>query len=151
MALTIFNPAAYADIQQRINQLAATSPRQWGNMTLPQMVGHCGIQLKKALGILPETAVEGPAFYRTSVGRWLILYAMPWPKGSPTPIAMNMLTNQAQVPDIAKAKTELLQLLQRLQGKDSFKAHPFFGKLTKKDWGRLIWKHLDHHLRQFGV
>jgi len=29
--------------------------------------------------------------------------------------------------------------------------HPFFGPLNTSEWGRVIWKHLDHHLRQFGV
>ena len=29
--------------------------------------------------------------------------------------------------------------------------HPFFGRMTGEEWDRLLWKHLDHHLRQFGV
>lgn len=29
--------------------------------------------------------------------------------------------------------------------------HPFWGKLTQEDWNKLLWKHTDHHLRQFGV
>ena len=29
--------------------------------------------------------------------------------------------------------------------------HPKFGPLTQSEWGRLAWKHRDHHLRQFGV
>lgn len=29
--------------------------------------------------------------------------------------------------------------------------HPFFGKLTSEQWGKGIYKHLDHHLKQFGV
>ena len=29
--------------------------------------------------------------------------------------------------------------------------HPFFGKLTPDEWAQLMYKHLDHHLRQFGM
>ncbi len=29
--------------------------------------------------------------------------------------------------------------------------HPFFGNLNSEEWDTLNWKHLDHHLRQFGV
>ena len=93
MAANIFNEADYAAIKNRINQLNAQSQRQWGQMSLPQALEHCSIQLKKALGIIPETAYEGPAMYRTSVGRWLLFYAMPWPKGASTPSQMDMLHN----------------------------------------------------------
>ena len=29
--------------------------------------------------------------------------------------------------------------------------HPFFGKVTPREWSIGMYKHLDHHLRQFGV
>jgi hypothetical protein len=29
--------------------------------------------------------------------------------------------------------------------------HPFFGPLKPKQWAILMYKHVDHHLRQFGV
>ncbi len=27
---------------------------------------------------------------------------------------------------------------------------PVFGPLSRRGWGRLMWRHVDHHLRQFG-
>jgi hypothetical protein len=150
MAANIFNQKDYADIKNRINQLNAQSQRQWGKMSLPQTLEHCSIQLKKALGIIPESAYEGPAMYRTSFGRWLLFYAMPWPKSAATPSQMNMLQNGSTVADIQDSKRALLGLLEKVQSQDHLNTHPFFGKMGKKDWGRLIWKHLDHHLRQFG-
>ena len=150
MAANIFNETDYAAIKNCINQLNAQNQRQWGQMSLSQALEHCGIQLKKALGIIPETAYEGPAMYRTSVGRWLLFYAMPWPKGVATPSQMDMLRNGATVADVQNSKLALLGLLEKVQSLEHFNPHPFFGKMDKKDWGRLIWKHLDHHLRQFG-
>ena len=150
MAANIFNEADYVSIKKRIQQLSAQSQRGWGTMSLPEALEHCSIQLKKALGIIPETAYEGPSIYRTAFGRWLLFYAMPWPKGTATPSQMNMLTNGATPADIHGSKQALLGLLEKVQSQDHFNPHPFFGKMDKKDWGRLIWKHLDHHLKQFG-
>jgi len=150
MAANIFNETDYAAIKNCINQLNAQNQRQWGQMSLSQALEHCSIQLKKALGIIPETAYEGPAMYRTSVGRWLLFYAMPWPKGVATPSQMDMLHNGATVADVQNSKLALLGLLEKVQSHEHFNPHPFFGKMDKKDWGRLIWKHLDHHLGQFG-
>jgi hypothetical protein len=145
----IFNKADYTIIVERLNNLTANSSRQWGTMNLTQMLEHCAIQLKKALGISVTSKAEGPAFFRSNIGRWIALYAFPWPKGSNTPSDMNMERNGVTVNNFENEKIQLLQLLQQVKQKESFGAHPFFGTLSKKDWGRLIWKHLDHHLKQF--
>lgn len=150
MAANIFNDTDYVDIKNRINQLNAASQRQWGQMSLAQMLEHCSIQLKKAIGIIPETACEGPAMYRNAFVRWLLFYAMPWTKGAATPSQMDMLHNGSPVADIHHSKQVLLGLLEKVQLQDHFNPHPFFGTMKKKDWGRLLWKHLDHHLKQFG-
>lgn len=147
----IFQQPDYESILERINFLTIYSKRQWGKMNLPQMLEHCAIQLKKALGLIPSSEPQGPALYRTGFGRYIALYLVPWPKNSATPPDMNMETNGIAVQSFEKEKEQLLQLLTQVQQKEHFSAHPFFGALNKKDWGRLIWKHLDHHLRQFGV
>lgn len=150
MSENIFNASDYETVINRLNLLNTQSKREWGTMNPNEMLIHCGIQLKKALGLMPQSQSEGPFFYRTTLGRWLALYALAWPKGSPTPSAMNMNTNHAESKDFDNAKLELLQLLQQVQASSNLLPHPFFGALSHKDWGRLIWKHLDHHLRQFG-
>lgn len=137
MAANIFNQRDYAGIKNRISQLNAQSQRQWGKMTLSQMLEHCNIQLKRALGIIPETAYEGPSMFRTAFGRWLLFYAMPWPKGAATPSQMNMSTNGSPVADIPVSKQTLLDLLEKVQSQEHFNTHAFFGKMDKKDWGRL--------------
>jgi hypothetical protein len=149
MAANIFNPSDYADIQQRLRQLTPDNQRQWGKMTLPEMLIHCSIQIKKALGILPATTAEGPRLYSTAVGRYLALYVFSWPKGAATPSDMNMTLHPPGAVDVDQTKNDLFQLLKQVQAKTDFNPHPFFGNMNKKDWGRLIWKHLDHHLRQF--
>ena len=52
-------------------------------------------------------------------------------------------------------KERLISLVQRFTQSGragiSKETHPFFGKLTVDEWDRLMWNHLDHHLRQFGA
>jgi hypothetical protein len=151
MKANIFHPSDAAAIQNRIHHVSADNLRRWGKMTLPQMLTHCGIQLRLALGKIPSSSFEGPAIYRTLPGRWLALYAFPWPKGAATPSEMNMSANHATVHETEQAKTELLLLLEEVLKRDSLESHPFFGRMNQQDWGRLIWKHLDHHLRQFNA
>ena len=149
MAANIFNQKEYTGIKNRINQLTIQSNGQWGEMSLNQMMEHCSIQLRLGLGIVPMAEYEGPSMYRSAIGRWLLLYAFPWPKGSGTPSKMNVLNNASDKQDFQDLKLALLELLEKIQTKNHLKPHPFFGEMNQKDWGRLIWKHLDHHLRQF--
>ncbi len=149
MASNIFTDADYHAIVQRINYLTPQGKRRWGKMNLPQMLQHCAIQLKLALGNLPGTKPESTFLFRTAVVRWLSLYIIPWPKGFETPSVMNMLTNNMSVESLDIEKAQLLDLLQQIIQKQSLARHPFYGLLSKKDWGRLIWVHLDHHLKQF--
>jgi hypothetical protein len=146
----IFTSSDFGSIVERVNKLSNQSQRQWGKMNCSQMLEHCVIQLRKAMETSPAMKAEGPAFFRTAIGRWMVLYLMPWPKGSATPADMNMEINGIVAKDIEDEKEQLLDLLQQVQTTQQFGIHPFFGALNKKDWGRLIWKHLDHHLRQFG-
>jgi hypothetical protein len=151
MTPNILNPNDYTAIRQRILQLPADSPRKWGKMTVSEMLMHCSLQIKLALGQLPSTGAEGPAYYRTALGRWLAIYVMPWPKGAGTPSQMNMVANKPEPVAFETAKSELLALLEQVQGQDSFSPHPFFGKMNRKDWGSLMGRHLDHHLQQFSA
>ncbi len=79
------------------------------------------------------------------------LYGPRWQKGSITPTQMNIKMQSLEIKYFKEEQMQLLNYLKIILTKDNFQEHPIFGKLNKKDWGRLIWKHLDHHLRQFNV
>jgi len=151
MAANILDKADYNRIIQRVKQLDTSNTALWGRMNLAQMLEHCSMQLKLALGEVPQTHSEGPRFYRTNIGRWLILYLLPWPKGTATPTPMNMLENNMVSDEVEPAKQNLMVLLERVRSQQQLTPHPFFGAMNKQQWGRLVWKHLDHHLKQFGV
>lgn len=146
---TILKEADYLEIRNRILSISATSPRQWGKMDLQQMILHCTTQLKMALGEIPSKR-QGPSLMRTGLGKWLIFSNLPWPKGAKTPKEMNVATNNFLLTAIEIEKKDLLNYLEKVKSQDQLYPHPFFGNLNKDEWSRLIYKHLDHHLKQFG-
>ncbi len=66
-----------------------------------------------------------------------------------TPSEMNKNKNSFQLKDIETEKGELISYLDKVMGATILFPHPFFGSLSRKEWGQLIYKHIDHHLQQF--
>jgi hypothetical protein len=147
----IFNEQDYAIILQRIGNITESSTRQWGTMNVAEMLVHCNLQLKLALHEIEGAKHEGSFILRTGFGRWMGLYGPRWKKGATTPTQMNIKNQNLSIGKVDAEKETLLNYLKTILTKVAFQEHPIFGKLNKKDWGRLIWKHLDHHLRQFGA
>jgi len=145
---TIFDDTARAAIMARIDRLTATSQPRWGRMNVGQMVVHCDRQLLLALGELVAAPMKTP------VGRFplkhLALYVLPTPKGVPTmPELRDPVTGEWQ-----QDRDRLTADIGRVIAKDRHQpwpVHAAFGTLSVSQWGRLMLKHLDHHLGQFGV
>ena len=144
----ILSEKDYAEIKNRIQALSAASTRRWGKMDLPQMLAHCTMQLKLAIGEVSANT-QGPSFMRSGLGKWMLLSVVPWPKGAQTPTEMNAGIARFSVTDIETGKSDLLNYLEKAKQQEQLKPHPFFGKLNRDEWARLIYKHLDHHLKQF--
>lgn len=144
----LFDPAVKQEIIDRINKLTPQSQRQWGKMDVSQMLAHVQVPMGVALGT------------HTVKGNWLMKLILPmfksklyddkpWKQGLPTDKTF-IMTGTAK--DFEKEKQSLLDMVSRFteSGIVSEK-HPIFGKLTKENWSKATWKHLDHHLKQFGV
>jgi Protein of unknown function (DUF1569) len=147
----LFEPAAVAEVKARLLNLRPDSPRQWGTMNAAQAVAHCCGGMEMALGdTRPKRVLVGRIF-----GRIVKRLAL----GNEAPMRRNTPT----VPEIVVAdERELDAERRRLSGLiDRFAAagpagctthpHSFFGRLTPREWAELMYKHLDHHLRQFGA
>jgi hypothetical protein len=147
----LLNPGDYDALLNRINTITSFSDRRWGKMEVNQMIIHLKDQFDIALGHMPAK-VQGPVFFHTLLGRWLILYLLPWRKGKEkTPMEMDANLKGKVVTNFESDKHLLLMRMKEFISAASFSTHPFFGKLSRKDWGRLAWKHINHHLIQFGV
>ena len=149
MKSNIYNQKDYQSILKRIDAMRPENKRKWGKMNIEQMLEHCSLQLKLGLGHIKLSGFEGPSIQRTWLVRKLMLFVIPWTKGLPTPSQMNVVKNTLPSEEFDAEKDQLIRLLEEVQQNPNLKPHAFFGAMNQTDWGRLIWKHLDYHLKQF--
>lgn len=147
---TLFDPSDRRSILDRLEQLRPDSARRWGKMDPAQALTHLAIAMEGAGGQGEQK--------QTLLGRLvtpfllgLVLGEKPFSKGSPTDPTYVVPDSR----DFATEKARLLAAIglfvERGVAGASKSVHPFFGALSGEQWGVLTWKHLDHHLRQFGA
>lgn len=144
----LFDPAVKQEIITRINKLTPELQRQWGKMNVAQMLAHLQIPMGVALGT------------NTVKGNWLMKLILPlfkkklynetpWKQGLPTDKSFVMTGLEK---DFDAEKNQLLEKIKQFSESAIVgEKHPVFGKLTKENWSKATWKHIDHHLKQFGV
>lgn len=149
MPRTIFDATALDGLLQRLDKLTPDARAQWGRMTAPRMLCHLSDSIRVGLGEMPARFKQGPL--ANPIARWLLAYVIPFPKGkAETP--PEMLTTQPSEwkSDLAAVREQLRAAAQR--GPDGkWARHPAFGDVSGRLYGVFIHKHVDHHLRQFGV
>lgn len=145
---TFWDANVRQELLQRLAQLKPDSQRRWGKMSCEQMLRHLNNAAQMVTGELPVARMRGP------LGLWplnkLVIYWLPWPQGAPAAPELIAFDTDAW----EREKEMLLALAQQVAAREhatEWPAHPAFGPLSQKDWGRLMYRHLDHHFRQFGV
>ena len=145
----LFDASTAEEIKQRIALLRPDSPRQWGIMSPAQAAAHCSAGLELASGERKPP--------RKAVGWVLGWIIKPMALGNDSPMRRNAPTMIAVQDDrnLDVERERLRALVDRFvaAGPEGCTTHPhsFFGRLTPTEWAILTYKHLDHHLRQFGV
>ena len=144
---TVWDDSVRNELLERFARLRKDQKPLWGKMDAGQMMAHCTVSLRAPMGELKVTEKWTP--FRIGFLRYLVIYKMPWPKGSPT--AVEYIHEGPE--DLEKNRKQFIAAMGRFaahRGKP-FRDHAGFGTLSEKDWGCLTWRHLDHHLRQFGL
>ncbi|MEZ5025241.1 MAG: DUF1569 domain-containing protein [Chitinophagales bacterium] len=147
----VFNPEVAQQLINRINKLTPESKPQWGTMNASQMLAHCNVTYEY---VFNERA-DKPNF----LVKWMLKKFVKKKVVDEIPYEKNIRTAPAFiVPDnknFDKEKARLEKYINRVvelgeqafQGKESNS----FGVLTIQEWNNMMYKHLDHHLNQFGV
>jgi len=148
MAHTIWNRGDREEIMRRFVQLSPQASPRWGKFDAPRMLAHVTDGVRMATGEIPIAPRNGPLKY------WpinvLVMFYLPWPKGAPT--APELLARSAvDWPAEVKALEKALDRFLARDVNGSWPPHPAFGARDGRQWGRLVYRHLDHHLVQFGV
>ncbi|MBK8495747.1 MAG: DUF1569 domain-containing protein [Chitinophagaceae bacterium] len=146
----LFERDIYEKMISRLHALGPESQRRWGKMNVAQMLAHC----KEAFEV-PLIDHKMPRSIFSLLVGWMIKAKLynddPWKKNLPT--APNFIIKDER--DFEKEKQQLLELIDRFFRGGPEKVgrfpHPMFGRFTPEQWGQSMYKHLDHHFKQFGV
>jgi Protein of unknown function (DUF1569) len=151
-ALNIFEKNVTDVLIGRINRLNENTAAQWGKMNVAQMLAHCSVTYE----MIFENKHQAPNFLvkfilKTFVKKRLTDATTPYEKNSGTAPAFVIKGER----NFEEEKKRLIDYLQRTQvlGEKHFdgKQSLSFGNLTQKEWSNLMYKHIHHHLTQFGV
>ncbi|PJJ08907.1 uncharacterized protein DUF1569 [Flavobacterium sp. 1] len=145
---SIFDKIDNQSIIDRISILEPDSKPLWGKMSVDQMLKHANETIIVAFG---EKDIK-VNFISRLLGKMSKknIFNFGFKKNSPT--AKEFIFTAKY--DFDQVKTELIKNFGRFTEKPvpiTVMDHPFWGRMTYKDWNKLMWKHIDHHLKQFGV
>ena len=146
----LFQREAIEEVTARIDKLQPATQRQWGKMDVAQMLAHCSASLDMASGRLntPRAFVGrliGPFFKSVYTNE------KPFSRSSPTDPKLVVSDRRDFLREQEQLKLKIRQFHEGGETQCTRHPHPFFGALPPQDWARGMYKHLDHHLRQFGV
>ncbi|MCW3079063.1 DUF1569 domain-containing protein [Segetibacter sp.] len=146
----LFQPEALEEIKQRMQKLQPNSARLWGKMEVAQMLAHCSAAMEVAVGEKHPPRM----FIGRIIGPFLrsrFTNEKPFGKNTPTDKSFLVIDQR----NFEKEKAKLLELIDKFSKggpeKVTLYPHSFFGKLSPVEWSAGMYKHLDHHFRQFGV
>jgi len=146
----LFQPEAVDEAILRIDKLQPAAQRQWGKMDVAQMMAHCSAGFDLASGRL----VRPRLFIGRLIGSFIRpIYSndKPLSKNSPTDKSLLISDPRDFSREQEQLKARVRQFNQGGEAQCTKHPHPFFGVLTPQEWATGMYKHLDHHLRQFGV
>jgi hypothetical protein len=144
----LYDPAVKQEVINRINKLGPESKPQWGKMNVAQMLAHLQMPIGSALG---EYSLR-----RTLLGKIVGPLARPG-MYSNKPFKRNLPTDPSFVmtgyeKDFEKEKQSIVRMITNFREENiKNEIHPFFGRFTKEQWSKAMYKHIEHHLQQFGV
>lgn len=146
----LFQPEAVDEVTSRIDSLQPASQRLWGKMDVAQMMAHCSGALDMATGRLNPPRM----FIGRLIGPFVKpIYSndKPFSQNNPTDPQLVVSDQRDFLREREQLKVKVRQFQQGGEAQCTRHPHPFFGALTPQEWGIGMYKHLDHHLRQFGA
>ncbi|MBB5338124.1 DUF1569 domain-containing protein [Tunturiibacter gelidoferens] len=147
----LFERSAVEEVKGRMAQLRPDSAAHWGKMNAAQAVEHCARGMELALGDRRPPRVLIGRILGPLVKPMAFRDGEPMRKNSPTVPGLAVEDER----DLEAERSRLCGLIDRFAagGPACCTTHPhsFFGRLTPEEWSAWMYKHLDHHLRQFGA
>lgn len=150
MIKSVFNKKDKDELIGRINRLSPKTQPQWGKMNVAQMLAHLNVTYEKAYEDFPEPNAFKSFLLKLFV-KPVVTSEKRYKKNGPTAPEFKVAVGQ----DFEKEKKRLIDYIEKTMelGEDYFEGrkYPGFGKMSAEEYNNMFYKHLDHHLTQFGV
>lgn len=147
----IFQKAVTNEIIDRINKLTPESPALWGKMSVSKMLAHCNVTYEMVYDNIHPKPNAFMKFILKNLVKGKVVSEKSYQKNGQT--APQFIIKDEK--EFEKERARLIGYINKTQelGETHFdgKESHSFGKLTKTEWNNMFYKHLDHHLNQFGV
>ena len=148
---SLFNKQDAESFIQRINKISSETRPAWGKMNASQLMAHCNAALEMAHGEIKSKRTLIGFLFGRSILKKLLMPGAEMPKNTPTD--PNFVFPDTV--EFEKAKEKLINRIRLFSDKGASaitkEKHPFFGDMSTEQWDQLQVKHLNHHLKQFGV
>jgi hypothetical protein len=146
---SVYDASTREELVTRINSLTQQSNAKWGKMNVFQMLKHGTLHEEMVLGKIKIKRVLIGRLFGRLVLKNLLKDDRPFGKNSPT---SPILKTTHEGGDTEQQKKEWINRLEQFANFNNPNfTHPFFGPMTKEQIGYFVYKHTDHHLRQFGA
>lgn len=148
---SLYNDTAYQGIVNRLHHLTPQSQRLWGTMGVAQMLAHVRKAMETSFPSDKPAKFSLIGFLLGPLIKRMVLNDKPYKQNLPTGKQVIVKDNR----DFDQEMSKLLHTIDRFRSNGpaaaAAQAHPMFGKMSEAEWGFSQWKHLDHHLKQFGA
>jgi hypothetical protein len=150
MFKTILSPDVVDEIIERTKKLNAGNTPIWGKMTASEMLSHCNMAHQSILQA--PKATTGPSLRQRVFKFWFFHLRKQFPKMARGPKRFDM-KGKVDEKVFEEEKSKFIHIVGKFVNLETqmVGTHPVFGPLNHHYWGVFVWRHLDHHLRQFGV
>ena len=148
---SVFHQTDLAELISRIEKLTPENKPLWGKMDASKMLAHCNVTYE----MIYENIHAKPNAFMVFILKLLVkpgvVNEKPYPHNIRTAPEFLITSDK----DFNTEKARLIEYMNRTltHGENYFegKESRSFGKLNKTEWNNMLYKHLDHHLNQFGV
>jgi hypothetical protein len=150
---TLANPKVKAEIARRMQSIDPARQRRWGKMSAHQMICHVSDVFRSSMG--EREASRASSWIPRLLMRCTVLWLpFPWPPGFPARPEWDQMIGGTTPTEFEADLAELHRLFERFTQQPrtfEWREHAIFGHMNDAEWQRLGYRHMDHHLRQFGV
>ncbi|MCH7409578.1 DUF1569 domain-containing protein [Belliella sp. DSM 111904] len=150
MAKTIYTSGTIDALIQRVSRLSKDQEPYWGSMNATEMLHHCNLANDAILNA-PKATLR-PTLKQRMKKLAFFHIKKDFPKGARGAKKFNT-KGLVDSGDFEKEKENFIKILSKFKTLEHELGgiHPVFGSLDHYYWGRFVWKHMDHHMKQFGV